>query len=135
MATVKIENLSQAILNILEEYRAACAEDVESAAKKAANEAAEELRTTSPVARKHRNKNVYAEGWKVKEKPTTRGTTYIVYNATGYRLTHLLENGHAVIDRNGKRHTDTIAREHIRPAEENAVRTFERLIKENIQKQ
>lgn len=130
MATA--ENFSRLVIEVLNEYRDLCEENVDEAAKTAANEAVRELRTTSPMAAKHRNKNIYARGWRVKKENTTRGARYIVYNATGYRLTHLLEHGHEVVDRNGRTHGRTGAREHIRPAEETAVQTFERLIKEKV---
>lgn len=136
LKTVKVDNVAQIVVEILAEYKDACAEDVEEAAKAAADEAVRELRTTSPRAKKHRNRTVYAEGWKAKRTENKRGIVkYVVYNATDARRTMLLENGHAVVDRNRKKHGNTAERKHIQPAEENAVRTFERLIKEKIQKE
>ena len=56
----------------------------------------------------------YAKGWAVKAITRGRVRGYIVYNATDYQLTHLLEKGHAIW--NSTRRSPAIP--HIAPVEE-----------------
>lgn len=86
--------------------------------RKAAERAAEELKTVSP---KRRGK--YAKGWKVKLEEKALGTEAIVHNDKQYRLTHLLEKGHQ--NRDGSR---TKAQPHIAPVEEVITQELEKNI-------
>lgn len=83
-----------------------------------ANDAANLLHSNSPVGKSGN----YAAGWAVKPVPgKLKG--YIVYNATDYMLTHLLEKGHAKV--NGGR---VRAIPHIRPVETaTAAKVMERI--------
>lgn len=71
----------------------------------------------------------YNKGWKVKKVKGDRYVSNTIYNATEYRLTHLLENGHA--KRNGGR---TRAFKHIAPVDEYCVKTFEKEVENAIKK-
>lgn len=76
--------------------------------EKTAREVVEKLKQTSP--RGHRKTNKYKDGWDYKEN---KKGGYTVYNETNYRLTHLLEKGHAT--RNGRRRTKP--QPHLEPIE------------------
>lgn len=75
------------------------------------------LTQTSP-----KRKGKYSKGWKVKKANISKYMLgkFVVYNKTEYRLTHLLEYGHAI---NGG--TKRVApHPHIAQAKENAVNEF-----------
>ena len=65
----------------------------------------------------------YAQGWTYKAINDGGLKGYIVYNATSYQLTHLLENGHA--KRNGGR---VRARRHIQPVEILGIEKLTRML-------
>lgn len=68
----------------------------------------------------------YQRGWR--RMKTTNG--YVIYNETDYQLTHLLEKGHdGYALKNGGRTEGAPAYPHIGPAEEIAVRRFEKGIR------
>lgn len=61
----------------------------------------------------------YSSSWAVKEEKGNWGTnTYIIYNKKHYRLTHLLEFGHAIRDGTGRQVGEADAIPHIKPMEE-----------------
>lgn len=105
-------NITQQLDKILKEYTEHVNETMEFECKRIAFETANDLKATSPRSnRAHRH---YADGWRAK-KSGKYG--YIVHNATSWRLTHLLNNGHA--KRNGGR---VAGDNHIGRAEERANR-------------
>lgn len=78
--------------SVIDEYAAKCVK---------------ELKVNSPKGKYHRQKP-YAEGWETKKAKQKKGkkATFeyevVVWNATNYQLTHLLENGHLIVNkRNG----------------------------------
>lgn len=92
----------------------------ERACAEVAAESVAKLRATSP-----KNTGQYAAGWTT--KPYTEGATkgYVVYNATDYQLTHLLEHGHAKSNGRGR----VRARKHIEPVEAQGMRELLEKIK------
>ncbi|MFJ7950775.1 HK97 gp10 family phage protein [Lysinibacillus sp. NPDC096418] len=86
-------------------------ETVQQIAEKTAREGVEELKVKSP-----KDTGEYAESWTYKK---VRGK-FVVHNKKHYRLTHLLEKGHAKV--NGGR---VAAQPHIKPVETQMVRDFE----------
>ena len=80
-------DIADEIAKALSEYSEEVAENLEAIKKEVAKDTVEMLKSTSPRGRRGK----YAKGWRMKKD----GTGYYVYNATDYRLTHLLERGHA----------------------------------------
>ena len=101
-------DVADEIAKALSEYSEEVAENLEAIKKEVAKDTVEMLKSTSPRGRKGK----YAKGWRMKKD----GTGYYVHNATDYRLTHLLEHGHAKA--NGGR---TKAQPHIAQAEREAI--------------
>ena len=106
-----IDNLTNEILRALRLYSNEVTEKVEDIKKEVATELVTQLKQTSP-----KDTGEYAKSWKV----TKQGTKYIVHvKAPHYRLTHLLEKGHAKTG--GGR---VGARVHIAPAEQRAIQQY-----------
>lgn len=98
-------------------------------AKKHAKRLAEKLKETSPKLKKPkkgRTPGKYAKGWE--SKKTTQysyAPEYIVRNKTDYQLTHLLENGHAVIGKDGVRREGSYGKvPHINKAADEEIEEF-----------
>ena len=106
-----INNVTNEILRALQLYSNDVAEKVEDIKKEVSIDLVNNLKQTSP-----KDTGDYAKSW----TKTKKGTKYIIHvKAPHYRLTHLLEKGHAKV--NGGR---VAARVHIRPAEERAIRDY-----------
>lgn len=124
MGNIKIEpyQLSDTILKIMDEYAGDAREVVSEACIKASKDAAKKLKQTSP-----KRTGKYAASWKSKTTAfTSLGVETTVY-AGRYRLTHLLEKGHA--KRGGGRVAAIV---HIKPVEEEAIRQVEEDIREGL---
>lgn len=110
------ESITVQMNKIIDEY----SEEVERATKNAlnsvANEAASMLRSTSPKGKKG-----YAGGWRVKKLDAK---TAVVHNGKFPGLTHLLENGHAVVNQYGNTGKRARAIKHIKPVETWAQEEF-----------
>ena len=98
----------------------------ETDSKQVAKETAQMLKNTSPKGSPHKRK--YAEGWKVSKQ---RGGDLVVHNATNYQLTHLLENGHRIVNKKGE-FGRVNGIKHIAPAEEWASEELPRRIMEDL---
>lgn len=122
---IKIDNLTNAIMKELQNYSDEINEAVKVDIKEVAKETAKQLKTTSP--KRYGN---YAKSWGT--TPTVKGKhayKETVHNKKHYRLTHLLEFGHAF--KNGGR---ARAFPHIKPAEDQAIKELEKRITETIQR-
>ena len=93
-----------------------------------AQEGAEKLRQTSPKRRGGRGK--YARGWTYKK--TKSG--FVIHNKTDYQLTHLLENGHAVVNAKGDTGKRADAHKHIEPVYLWAQGELEREVRQRIER-
>lgn len=98
-----------------------------------AEECVQKLKNTSP-----KKTGSYAKGWAVKtlKKGKYVGIfahtgTYIVHNRTDYHLTHLLENGHMIVNAKGT-YGRTRAHPHIAPVEDWAADELPNTIKREI---
>lgn len=127
MAAIKPDELAAAIAATLEEYRDVIGADVERITREIGTQ------TRARVKEQAQSKHLvrtgkYLKSWRV--KVTTRGdkTEATIYaTAPRYRLTHLLEYGHATAS--GGR---VQAYPHIGPTEQWAVGEYERALKEAI---
>lgn len=128
---VSVDELSNVILEYLENFKDVTEEACKDGVLTTAEEAVKELRSAHPEGSgKYGSWDKYDKGWtkrvstmKTKEK----GILAVVYNKDHYRLTHLLEKGHALV--NGGR---TQAFPHIAPVEEKCEDNLIKNIKKNI---
>lgn len=117
MATINIDKMAVEVMRNLEIYQGNTTETVAKAVNETAKETVRELNETSPRSPEGGD---YAKSWKSKRDNQARGKwrmSVVVYSKDpSYRLTHLLEFGHAKV--NGGR---VKALPHIRQAEDNAL--------------
>ena len=112
--TIGVNDLAKTMGRIMGEITER-SENAEIAARHAvANEAAEKLREASPVGTGKRA-GQYAKGWTVKENKKSES---IIWNATDYRLTHLLEWGHQVVVHGNATEKFTSPQSHIKEVEQ-----------------
>lgn len=133
---VSVDELSNVILEYLENFKDVTEEACESGVLETADEAVKDLRSAHPVgsegqqAGKYNSWDKYNSGWtkrSSKMKTKEKGILAVVYNEKHYRLTHLLEKGHALVG--GGR---TQAFPHIAPVEEKCEDNLIKNIKKNI---
>lgn len=116
MTTIKIDNLSNEILQGLKEYANLATDDLKKSIRKAGNTVRKEIATSAP-----KDTGAYAKSWSVKKTKETSNTLELtVHSKNRYQLAHLLEHGHA--KRGGGR---VAAKPHIANAEQNAIETLE----------
>lgn len=126
MATIQPEKLTDEIQKILDEYGDEARAALNEAISETAKEAQTQLRSKN-MGRKLWKK--YPKGWSVQIKAGRLDVEGIVYNKDHYRLTHLLEFGHAT--RNGGR---TKAFPHIAEVNAFAQKDVLERLREKLQK-
>ena len=97
MANVTIESLSDAINNELTIYSQEITETLKNEAKSHMTQLVKQTRATAPVGnrQKHYRDNIASK----KLSENDRGASYLWYvKGSDYRLSHLLEHGHATRD-------------------------------------
>ncbi len=124
MATVQIDDLADEVMKGLKDYAQLAVDDLKTAIKNAGETVKDEIEKTAP-----KKTGKYRKSWAVKKtNETSDSIKVVVHSKTQYRLTHLLENGHA--KRGGGR---VAARPHIAPAEkkgeEQLIREVERKLR------
>ena len=126
MAKISVDQLAAEIAKGLAEYSQDVVEKVNVSSEKVGKAAVKRLKQTSP--KRYGN---YAKSWTMKtEKAIGQPHTRIIHaKAPHYRLTHLLEHGHAKVG--GGR---VEGRPHIRPAEEMVIREFMAEVEEAIKR-
>ena len=115
---------------ILDAYAKDIARDVTTDAEIVAKQGVTELKNTTGTYRVRTGK--YNRGWRVKSDKLKNGGTSIIYNATDYQLTHLLEHGHDIVGRDGTKKGRARAFVHIKPVEQKCIEEYERLIEKDI---
>ena len=124
MANINIDQLAVEIAKDLAEYSQDVVEKVNISSERVGKAAVKKLKQTSP-----KKTGEYAKSWTMTTERTI-GQPYrriIHAKAPHYRLTHLLEHGHAKVG--GGR---VEGRPHIRPAEEEVIREFTAAVEEAI---
>lgn len=126
MANISIDQLAAEIAKGLAEYSQEVVEKVNISSARVGKSAVKQLKSTSP-----KRYGKYAKSWAMKTEPEVgQPHKRIVHvKAPHYRLTHLLEKGHAKV--NGGR-VEGIP--HIRPAEEMVIEQFMREVEEAIKR-
>lgn len=122
---VSIEDFSDSIADFLNSYSEEVIEATEKAVDKTSKQALKTVREKSP------GKGRYKKGWKRKINKNIRKAGQVsatVYNSKFGSIVHTVENGHQ--KENGGR-VEGIS--HIRPAEEEAIRLFPALVKQEIE--
>ena len=122
----KTESVTAQMKELLDEYSETVEEVVEDAAKTTAKECVNELKNTSPKGPKG-----YARSWTSKK----HDGGWVVYNKEHYRLTHLLENGHAIVNQFGKqpgRVGPAGGKPHILPVEQSGIEEFQNKISRGL---
>ena len=118
-------DLAKAIGDVLYEYSDEVVKATNEALKETAKEAVDELKTAGDFKNKSGD---YRKGWSVKTESATLGIQkQIVHNKKHYRLTHLLEYGHA--KPNGGR---VKAFPHIATVEESLADKVEKKLREKL---
>lgn len=105
------------IAAILNEFVDEEKEIIESVYESVADDTRRMVTETSKA--KFKGEGEYARGWKVKQTGNLRRgeTQLVVCNPEHYRLTHLLEKGHASMNQYGGPYKRVRGRRHIKPAE------------------
>lgn len=115
------------IMSALIDYTDEIKENIDKAVISTSNELKDRLKNDSPKRKKSGGK--YCKGWRVKVMFKGKGNhRVVVYNATHYQLTHLLEYGHAKAGGTGR----VPAQPHIKSNEEWAKKELEKRIEEAL---
>ena len=121
--TVSVDEMADAINELLEEYADLATDGMKSAVQKSAKFVKEEISANAP-----KQTGAYAKSWTSKKtQEDSTSVQYTVHSKNRYQLAHLLENGHAL--RGGGR---TKAYPHIAPVEEAGQTYLENLIEEAL---
>lgn len=116
------QDIASLITQALREYTTDVVEESDRQAIKIANKTVKELKRTSP--RRFHGGRHYADGWGRRKVDGAQ----VVYNKTKPGLTHLLEHGHALWQGGRAR-----AIPHILPAEEKAIKAYEKAVEQAIE--
>lgn len=121
---IKPEQLSDAIMEGLEEYKDLSTDAMKEAVEKTAKDVKKEIQSKAPV-----RTGKYKKSWKVTKTDENAEKLVMTVHAGRYQLTHLLEHGHA--KRGGGR---VAAIPHIAPAEADGVKELEDEITDALEK-
>lgn len=113
-------DIGKEIANILDDYSDKAARVIEQAEKAAADLAVKELRANAP---RDTGRTKYQSSFAKKKEGSGKSTAYTVYSKKP-GLTHLLENGHAIVNQYGT-YGRTNGIKHWTPAEQEGIEKFE----------
>lgn len=118
-----IDRLAETVMEGLREYADLATDEMKDAVWNAGKTVKKEIQKNAPE-----KTGAYKKSWTTKKvKETSNSLELVVYSKNRYQLAHLLEFGHA--KRNGGR---VSGKEHITPAEQEAVRQLERDIEKAL---
>lgn len=120
MATIKLDDLTEAVMTELRAYSEEVTEQLKEDINQTAEECVNDIKNNAP-----RLSGDYKKSWKVKKAyESANDIRVVIHSAKEYRLTHLLEHGHA--KRGGGR---VEGKPHIKPAEERAEKRLLKKVK------
>ena len=133
VANINIDQLAAEIAKGLSEYSQDVVEKVNVSSEAVGKAAVKRLKQTSP---KRPGSGKYAKSWAMKTEPEVgQPHKRIVHvKAPHYRLTHLLEYGHAVANAGPGKKNRVDGIPHIRPAEEMVIKDFMQEVEEAIKR-
>lgn len=122
---IELSDFEKEIASIMEEEKERARKALIDTLPLVGSETVKELKTTSP-----KRTGRYAKGWTYQTdlRAGKDGAKLTVHNKKYYRLTHLLENGHAKV--NGGR---VEGKRHIAPARDKAEETVMKRLKEKLE--
>lgn len=95
--TIKAENIVPALQDLFASYHSEIVVVLDEAARETASQSVNELKRLSAS-----KSGKYAKNWTFHQDKKGRmdnfGHTYVVHNEKTYRLTHLLESGHEIVN-------------------------------------
>lgn len=126
MSKISIDQLEAEIAKELAKYSTEVVEKVDVSSEKVGKEAVKQLKATSPE-----KSGDYRKSWAMKTEPEVGQPDKRIIHARAphYRLTHLLEHGHAKVG--GGR---VAGIPHIRPAEDMVINSFVKEVEEAIKR-
>ena len=122
------KSLVAEINEALDDFYQLVRDEFEGAAQEVGEEAVRQLKSIQWKTKTGKN---YSRGWRLKKE---RWGSYIIHNSTNYQLTHLLENGHIVVNAKGNTGKRAEAHKHIEPVYEWVQDEIEREIRQRIER-
>lgn len=127
MAGINIDSMAKEIASIMAGYATDVTTDVKKETRKVVKDTVNELKKTSPEGPGSKRGH-YKDGWTSKvEAENFNSIGLKIYNKKKPGLTHLLEKGHA---KRGGGRVEGI--KHIEPAEQKAIKEYEKNLKERL---
>lgn len=131
------KDLRDQIMDILNEYGEEAAEALESAVDSVRKQVVRKLKDTSPKRAGH---GEYARSWTFQKTGKRArgvflgGVNVTVYNREHYRLTHLLEYGHVIMNKKGGPYGRVRPYPHIGAAEELSIEELPKEFEKELNK-
>lgn len=125
---VTVNNLADAINDILEEYQGQIYENLDEITQAIGKKGVEALKAST---KETFNGKKYASGWGMTVEKNRLYTTVIIHNKKQPGLAHLLENGHVKANGTG-RYGFWEGKEHILPVEQKLVSEYESEVAQNL---
>ena len=130
---IGVLDLSNAISKVFIEYGQQVNEVIDDSLKEVARESVEDLKAVTTWARSYMSSE-YSDDWTWTIEPVKRySRRIIVYNDEHYRLTHLLESGHAKYLWGKNTGQRVKGYPHIRPVRDKAEEHFESAVVRRIE--
>lgn len=120
MASIDIDDLTDVIMQELQAYSEEVTDQLKADVKQVGKECVQEVKNNAPQL-----SGAYKKSWKMRQVyESATDIRVVIHSAKEYRLSHLLEHGHA--RRGGGR---VEGKPHIQPAEENTEKKLMKKVK------